>query len=102
MTTRGAGGTAGHWSGRVPNGNVGAMQGVDQVLDITHEVCPMTFVRTRLALDRMQPGQVLLVKLRGDEPVKNVPRTAREQGHAVVSMETTADGVTLLQLRRGG
>lgn len=62
----------------------------------------MTFVRTRLALDRMQPGQVLLVKLRGDEPVKNVPRTAREQGHTVVSMETTADGVTLLQLRRGG
>ena len=62
----------------------------------------MTFVRTRLALDRMAPGQVLLVKLRGEEPVRNVPRTAVEQGHAVLSQETDADGVTRLVLRRGG
>ena len=52
----------------------------DQELDITAEVCPMTFVRTRLALDRMAPGQILLVRLRGEEPLRNVPRTAREQG----------------------
>ena len=43
---------------------------VDQELDITSEVCPMTFVRTRLALDRMRPGQVLLVRLRGEEPLR--------------------------------
>jgi TusA-related sulfurtransferase len=61
----------------------------------------MTFVRTRLALDAMAPGQVLLVRLRGDEPVRNVPRTAQEQGHAVLSMETDADGVTLLRIRHG-
>ncbi len=74
----------------------------DQELDITAEVCPMTFVRTRLALDRMAPGQTLLVRLRGEEPLRNVPRTAREQGHAVLSLETGADGVAVLLLRRGG
>lgn len=74
----------------------------DQELDISNEVCPMTFVRTRLALDRMAPGQTLLVKLRGDEPLRNVPRTAREQGHEVLSLETGSDGVTRLLLRRGG
>jgi tRNA 2-thiouridine synthesizing protein A len=73
----------------------------DQELDITTEVCPMTFVRTRLALDRMRPGQVLRVRLRGEEPLRNVPRTAREQGHEVLSLETTADGVATLLLRRG-
>lgn len=73
----------------------------DVLLDITAELCPMTFVRTRLALDRMAPGQVLLVKLRGDEPLRNVPRTAREQGHEVLSLQTGADGVSLLRLRRG-
>jgi TusA-related sulfurtransferase len=62
----------------------------------------MTFVRTRLALDRMAPGKVLLVKLRGEEPLRNVPRTATEQGHQVLSLETGADGVSLLRLRRGG
>jgi TusA-related sulfurtransferase len=74
----------------------------DQELDITSEVCPMTFVRTRLALDRMAPGQLLLVRLRGEEPLRNVPRTAREQGHEVLSLQTGTDGVTSLLLRRGG
>jgi len=77
-------------------------QAIDQDLDITSEVCPMTFVRTRLALDRMAPGQTLRVHLRGEEPLRNVPRTAREQGHAVLSLETAADGVATLILRRGG
>jgi tRNA 2-thiouridine synthesizing protein A len=74
----------------------------DQELDITGEVCPMTFVRTRLALDRMAPGQLLLVRLRGEEPLRNVPRTAREQGHEVLSLDTDAAGVASLLLRRGG
>ena len=59
----------------------------------------MTFVRTRLALDRMAPGQILLVRLRGEEPLRNVPRTAREQGHEVLSLDTDADGVATLLLR---
>lgn len=71
----------------------------DQVLDITGEFCPMTFVRTRLALDRLASGQTLLVLLKGDEPARNVPRTATEQGHTVLGMETQAD-VTRLLLRR--
>ena len=82
--------------------NMTNKQGADQELDITTEVCPMTFVRTRLALDRMTPGQTLLVRLRGDEPLRNVPRTAREQGHEVMSQETGSDGITRLLLRRGG
>jgi len=73
----------------------------DRVLDITHEICPMTFVRTRLALDRMRPGECLLVLLRGDEPLRNVPRSAREQGHEVLLQETGADGITRLLIRKG-
>lgn len=78
-----------------------AVEAADVTLDITAELCPMTFVRTRLALDRMAPGQTLLVKLRGEEPLRNVPRTAREQGHEVLSLTTGEDGVSLLRLRRG-
>ena len=78
------------------------MQVADQELDITREVCPMTFVRTRLALDRMATGQTLLVRLRGEEPLRNVPRTAREQGHEVIAIETGTDGVSRLLLRKGG
>lgn len=60
----------------------------------------MTFVRTRLALDRLAPGETLLVRLRGEEPLRNVPRAAAEQGHEIVSLETEPDGVSRLLLRR--
>jgi TusA-related sulfurtransferase len=70
-------------------------------LDITGDTCPMTFVRTRLALDRLAPGQTLLVRLRGDEPERNVPRAAAEQGHEVLAVDRDPDGVTRLLLRRG-
>jgi tRNA 2-thiouridine synthesizing protein A len=71
-------------------------------LDIREEICPMTFVRTRLALDRMAPGETLLVVLRGEEPRRNVPRSAAAQGHEILSEQTGADGITRLVLRRGG
>ena len=73
----------------------------DQHLDITREVCPMTYVRTRLALDRLAPGQMLMIRLSGEEPRRNVPRTAIEQGHVVVSQNDNSDGTTNLLLRRG-
>jgi len=71
-------------------------------LDITRETCPMTFVRVRLALDRLAPGDVLEVLLSGEEPRRNVPRTAVEQGHAILEQSEDAAGVTRLLLRRGG
>jgi TusA-related sulfurtransferase len=77
-------------------------QSHDHSIDITGETCPMTFVRVRLALDRMPAGQVLRVLLRGDEPRRNVPRTATEQGHAVIGTEEQADGALLLWIRKKG
>jgi len=73
----------------------------DHRIDITAETCPMTFVRTRLALDRMEKGQTLLVRLRGEEPRRNIPRTAGEQGHAVLAQQDLPDGTMLLLLRKG-
>ncbi len=61
----------------------------------------MTFVRTRLALDRMAPGETLRVRLKGEEPLRNVPRTAAEQGHEVLAQETDSFGISTLLIRRG-
>jgi TusA-related sulfurtransferase len=69
-------------------------------IDITAELCPMTFVRTRLALDRMQPGEVLKVVLRGEEPRRNVPRTATEQGHAVLRQDPRPDGTIAIWIMK--
>ena len=62
----------------------------DQTIDISDEVCPMTFVRTKLKLERMRPGEILSVRLRGEEPLRNVPRAARDEGHTILGID--ADG----------
>jgi TusA-related sulfurtransferase len=78
-----------------------AMQDITSEIDITNDICPMTFVRTRLALDKMAAGEILLVRLKGKEPLQNVPRTATEQGHQVLSVQTDAAGISVLLIRRG-
>ena len=71
-------------------------------IDITRDRCPMTYVRVRLALDRLGAGQVLHVTLQGHEPLRNVPRTAEEQGHAVLRLDQAQDGVGQLWIRKKG
>jgi TusA-related sulfurtransferase len=71
----------------------------DHDIDITGEVCPMTFVRTKLRLERMQPGETLAVRLRGDEPLRNVPRAARDEGHTILGIEADGD-IHIVTIRR--
>lgn len=73
----------------------------DRHIDVSSEVCPMTFVLVRLALDQMTTGQVLEVRLRGAEPRRNIPLTATEQGHEVLALTDGANGEAILWLRRG-
>ena len=54
-------------------------------LDLTGVLCPLTWVRTRLALERMAPGERLEVRLDPGEPLESVPRSAREEGHRVTA-----------------
>lgn len=49
----------------------------------------MTFVRTRLALEKLPEGAILRVRLRGAEPRDSVPRMAAGQGHVI--LETIGD-----------
>ncbi|MDD6772493.1 MAG: sulfurtransferase TusA family protein [Bacteroidales bacterium] len=56
-------------------------------LDITNEHCPMTFVKTKVALSKLSKGEILEVLLSEGEPLDNVPRSAREQGYEVLSVE---------------
>lgn len=68
----------------LPSGGAG---GGFHVLDITKEHCPMTFVKTKIELSKLQPGDILEVLLSEGEPLDNVPRNAKEQGYNVLSIE---------------
>ena len=47
----------------------------------------MTFVKTKIELSRLQPGDTLEVLLSEGEPLDNVPRNAKKQGYNVLSVE---------------
>jgi TusA-related sulfurtransferase len=52
----------------------------------------MTMVKVKLQLARMQKGEAVEVLMMGEEPVRNVPRSAAEQGYRVVEHQTLAEG----------
>ena len=66
-----------------------------RTLDITGLRCPMTWVRTKLELERMAPGDTLEVRCARGDALENVPRSAAEAGHAV-----TVTGAVVRIVRR--
>ncbi|MFD0388978.1 sulfurtransferase TusA family protein [Tistrella bauzanensis] len=62
----------------------------DRFLDVTHHVCPMTFVKTKLMIGKMSAGEIGEVRLNGGEPLENVPRSVVELGHQIVALNEEA------------
>jgi TusA-related sulfurtransferase len=62
-------------------------------LDITKEHCPMTFVKTKLQLEKLNTGDRLEVLLTEGEPLENVPKSSVEQGYKLI--ETVNVGGTI-------
>ena len=61
-------------------------------LDLRPFACPFTWVKTRIALERLALGEVLEVWLAAGEPAESVPRSAQEDGHRVLAVEPLAGG----------
>ena len=58
-----------------------------KVLDITKEHCPMTFVKTKIEMSKLNEGDILEVLLSEGEPLDNVPHNATDQGFKVLGVE---------------
>lgn len=70
-------------------------------LDVTKDHCPMTFVRTKIQLSKLAPGDVLDVLVTEGEPLENIPRSSTEQGYTVLSIaETDQKGIHLITIRK--
>jgi TusA-related sulfurtransferase len=57
----------------------------DAELDLRGVICPYNFVKTKLKLETMHPGQILAVTLDDGDPINNVPRSVADDGHAVLA-----------------
>ena len=58
----------------------------DRTLDLHGEVCPYTFVKSKLALELMRSGEILRVTVDNSESAANVPRSMELEGHEVLSV----------------
>jgi TusA-related sulfurtransferase len=67
-------------------------------LDISAETCPLTFVKTKLMLENMAAGEVACIRLSEGEPLDNLPRTLRDQGHAVLELRREEGGSAIYRL----
>ncbi len=59
----------------------------DFEFDLKGEVCPYTFVKSKLALEMLEPNQILQVVVDNDESATNVPKSMMNEGHAVLGTE---------------
>lgn len=69
-------------------------------LNLRGTPCPLNYIRTKLALEQLQPGAWLQVELDAGDPELMVRDGLRGQGHQV-ECEPLADGAVRLRIRRG-
>ena len=71
-------------------------------VDITDVNCPITFVKTKVALEELDDGDILEVRLNDGEPVQNVPRSLKEEGHNILELTQNDDGTYRLIAQKVG
>ena len=75
---------------------------VDDTVDVTDVKCPTTFVKAKVALEELDEGQILAVRLNDGEPVQNVPRSLKEEGHEILKLNDNQDGTFTLFVKKVG
>ena len=73
---------------------------IDDTVDITDVVCPLTFVKAKVAIEELDDGQILSIKMNDGEPVQNVPRSIKEEGHQILKLLDNGDGTYNLLVKK--
>ncbi|MGH7264041.1 MAG: sulfurtransferase TusA family protein [Candidatus Rokuibacteriota bacterium] len=72
----------------------------DAELDVRTEVCPYTFLRAKLALEPLAPGQVLQVLVGNPASAEDVPRSLAAAGHAILAVESPGPALWTILVRK--
>jgi TusA-related sulfurtransferase len=64
---------------------------VDKTIDLKGQVCPYTFVRSKLAIEKMALGEVLEVILDHKPAVENVPKSMENEGQKVLKIDQVGE-----------
>ena len=58
------------------------------------------FVKAKVALEELDDGQILAIRMNDGEPVQNVPRSIKEEGHQILKLNTNDDGTYTLIVKK--
>jgi TusA-related sulfurtransferase len=72
----------------------------DRELDIRGDVCPFTFVKSKLVLEQMQVGEVLRVIVDYKPSAENVPKSMKEEGQEVIAVNQIDDNLWEIIVRK--
>ena len=75
---------------------------VDDTVDVTDVKCPTTFVKAKVAIEELDEGQILAIRLNDGEPAQNVPRSLKEEGHEILKLNDNQDGTFTLFVKKVG
>ncbi len=64
---------------------------VDKQIDIKGQICPYTFVRSKLAIEKMNVGEVLEIILDHKPAVENGPKSMENEGQKVLKIDQTGE-----------
>ena len=73
---------------------------IDDTVDITDKVCPLTFVKAKVAIDELDDGEVIAIRMNDGEPVQNVPRSFKDEGQQILKLINNEDGTYDLILKK--
>ncbi len=68
----------------------------DLKIDLRGTPCPLNWVKTKLRLEDMDPGQCLEVLLDDGEPIRSAPRSVKSEGHKIIEVTPLDGGFRLL------
>ncbi len=72
----------------------------DAVKDCRSLGCPMNLVYAKVALSKLQSGQILELLLDDGPPINNVPGSVQREGHTILEKRQLDDGVWQLMIKK--
>ncbi|HWR58640.1 MAG TPA: sulfurtransferase TusA family protein [Thermodesulfovibrionales bacterium] len=73
---------------------------IDKKINIKGLTCPYTFVKSKLAVEDLDIGQVLEILLDSEEAARNIPKSMEDHGHKILRLEKISETDWVIQVRK--
>lgn len=73
---------------------------IKEELNLKGVLCPTNFVKTKLKLEELNVGEILKVVIDEGEPMQNVPKSVKDEGHKILQVQKNNDSTFTLLIEK--